>query len=80
MTGSNISMVPPIYEIWGSELRVSTTADPRILSLLIDLGYSTLPRNRVIIWQPWRAARCGFLPSLRTSPPWALAQWAMELG
>lgn len=47
MTGSNISMVPPIYEIWGSELRVSTTADPKILSLLIDLGYSTLPRNRV---------------------------------
>lgn len=47
MTGGEISRVPPIYEIWGSELRVSTAADPKILSFLIDLGYSTWPRNRV---------------------------------
>lgn len=57
MTGSEISRVPPIYEIWGSELRVSTTADPRVLSLLTDLGYSTWPRNRLIAQRPWGAAR-----------------------
>lgn len=48
MTGGEISKVPPIYNIWGSELRVSNTADPKILSLVTDLGYSTSPRNRMI--------------------------------
>lgn len=57
MTGSEISRVPPIYEIWGSELRVSTIADQRVLSLLTDLGYSTCSRNRLIAQRPWGAAR-----------------------